>query len=44
MGLSRGDIMFRMNSDIRVVTFVGKEWGDSSGGVRSIVVCKFSNG
>ncbi len=35
--------MFRMNSDIRMVAFVGKEWGDSGGGIQSIVVCKFSN-
>ncbi len=36
--------MFRMNSDIRMVTLVGEEWRDSSGGVQSIVICKFCNG
>ncbi len=36
--------MFRMDSDIGMVTFVGEEWGDSGGGIWSIVVCKFCNG
>lgn len=36
--------MFRMNSDIRMVAFVGKEWRDSGGGVQGIVVCKLCNG
>ena len=35
-----GKFMFRVHHDIGVVAFVGKEWGYSGGGTRSIVVGK----
>ena len=34
--------MFRMNSDIRVIIFVGKEWGNSHGSCGSMVVSEFT--
>ena len=43
-GPSGGDIMFRVYCDVRVVFLISKEWRNSSGSVRSIVVHKFSNG
>ena len=43
-GLSGGDIAFRVYRDVRVVSLISKEWRDSGGGVRSIVVCEFGNG
>ncbi len=36
--------MFWVDSDIGMITFVGKEWRDSGGSVQSIVVCKFPMG
>ena len=36
------EFMLRMHRDVGVVAFVGKEWGYSGGGTRSIVVGKFS--
>jgi len=38
------EFMLRMHRDVGVVAFVGKEWGYSGGGTRSIVVGKFSKG
>jgi hypothetical protein len=38
----RSEIAFRMNSDIGVVTFVGKEWRNSDGSCRGIVVGEFT--
>jgi len=39
-----GEFTFRVHRDVGVVAFVGKEWGYSGGGARSIVVGKFSKG
>ena len=39
-----GEFTLRVHRDVGVVAFVGKEWGYSSGGTRSIVVGKFSEG
>ena len=39
-----GEFTFWVYRDVGVVAFVGKEWGYSGGGTRSIVVGKFSEG
>ena len=39
-----GEFTFQVHRDVGVVAFVGKEWGYSGGGTRSIVVGKFSEG
>jgi len=39
-----GEFTFRVHRDVGVVAFVGKEWGYSGRGTRSIVVGKFSEG
>jgi len=39
-----GEFTFQVHHDVGVVAFVGKEWGYSGGGTRSIVVGKFSEG
>ena len=38
----RSEVAFGINCDVRVVTFVGKEWGNSSGSHRGIVVGEFT--
>ena len=43
MGPRRSELILGMNVEVRVITFVSEEWGDSGGSVRSIVVCKFSH-
>ena len=40
----RSYVSFGMDGDVRVVSFVGKEWGDISSSTRGIVVGKFSKG
>jgi len=35
-------ILFWVYTEVRMVSFVGKEWGDTSGSTRSIVVRKIS--
>ena len=42
MGTSGDEVALRMDSNGRVVTFVGEERGYSGSSVRSIVVSKFS--
>ena len=44
VGLSGGDIVFRVYCDVRVVSLLSEEWRDSGGGIQSIVVREFSNG
>lgn len=44
MGLSGGNIAFRVYHDVRVVSLISEEWRYSSGGVRGIVVHEFGNG
>jgi hypothetical protein len=39
--LGGSKVSFRMYGDVRVVTLVGKEWGNASGGIRSIIICEF---
>ena len=39
-GTIGGKISFRMNRYVRMVALVGKEWGYSSRGVRSVIVCE----
>ena len=43
-GLGRGNVTFRVYHDVKVIFLVSKEWRDSGGSIRSIVVCEFSNG
>ena len=38
---SKGNVMIGVNGDGRVIAFVGIEWEDTSGSVRSVVVCEF---
>jgi hypothetical protein len=35
---SGGEVTIRMDCDVRVITFVGKEWRDTSSSTRSIVL------
>ena len=42
--MTGSEISLGVNSKIRVVTFVGKEWRNSGSDVRSIVVCEFCQG
>jgi len=44
MSMLGGEFTFWVHHDVGVVAFVGKEWGYSGGGTRSIVVGKFSEG
>jgi hypothetical protein len=39
--LGGSKISFRMYGDVRVITLVGKEWRNASGGIRGIIICKF---
>jgi hypothetical protein len=36
--LGGSKVSFQMNGDVRVITLVGKEWGNASGGIRSVIV------
>ena len=40
----RGEVVLRMNGDVRVVTLVGEEWRDSGRVIRSIVVGELGDG
>ena len=40
----RSYVSFRMDGDVRVVSFVGKEWGDTGSSTRGIVIGEFSKG
>ena len=33
-----------MCKDAGMVSFIGKKWGDSSGGIRGVIISKLSNG
>jgi hypothetical protein len=39
--LGGSKISFRMYGDVRVVTLVGKEWRNASGGIWGIIICEF---
>jgi hypothetical protein len=39
--LGGSKVSFWMYGDVRVVTLVGEEWGNASGGIRSIIICEF---
>ena len=41
LGACRCKVMFRVNSDVWVITLVGKEGCNASGSTQGIVVCKF---
>jgi len=38
MGLGENNIMFRVNGDFEMVSLISKEWRNTSGSTRSIVV------
>ena len=38
-----GKVSFRAYRDVQVISLVGEEWGYTSGGIGSIVVCKLHN-
>ena len=40
-GSVRSDINFGSNSDVRVITLIGKKWGNTSRGIQRVVVGKF---
>ena len=42
MSATGSEFAFRVNGDIGVITFVGKEWGNSGGSRRGIVVGEFT--
>ena len=44
LGMYRCQVLLGMDGEVGVVSLVGKEWGDPCGGIRSIVVCKLSQG
>ena len=41
VSLGRSQFIFQMDGDSQIITLVGKEWGYSSSGIRSIVVGEF---
>lgn len=41
---SESHVAFRMDGEVRMMTFVSKKWGNASGEARSIVVGKFGEG
>jgi hypothetical protein len=43
-GTSRGKISLGMNSNVRVVSFIGKEGRDTGGCIQGIVVSEFGEG
>jgi len=42
MGMRENYISFWVYTEVRMVSFIGEEWGDTSGGTRSIVVRELS--
>jgi len=42
MGTRGSYISFWVYTEVRIVAFVGKEWGDTSGSTRSIVIGELS--
>ena len=44
LGAYRCQVLLRMDGKVGVISLVGKEQGDPCGGIRSIVVCKLSQG
>ena len=40
LGASRGEVVFRVNSNVQIVALISGEWGDTSGCIGSIVVGK----
>jgi len=44
MGIRGSYISFWVYTEVRMVSFVGKEWGDTSSSIRSIVVSELSQG
>ena len=36
----RGEVSFRVEGEVRVITLIGKEGRDACGGVRSVVICE----
>jgi len=41
MGTGRSYISFWVYTEVRMISFVGEKWGDTSGSTRDIVVSKF---
>ena len=44
LGTYRCQVSLRVDGKIGVISLVGKEQGDPCGGIRSIVICKLSQG
>jgi len=44
MDMGRSYISFWVHTEVRIISFVGEEWGDTSGSTRGIVVSKLHQG